>query len=278
MACVPPSPTDRRRGRHPRRLRRHRLADAHHIDPNAPRARRTAASSGVGGFAHVAGSSRPPRRSTSCSARARSSATSCARTGPPTGSPTSRRPTGTRACTLGTTCARCTPTTPSRCRRSSRRTDRRARGRTRSTTWSASGTGAAAASSRWATPCTPPARAPGRVRRSPWRTRSPSRSPARRARRSPPRSRPTRRHGSHAPSAVVKYARAINAQKRVTTSRLGIAIRDAMMPMFLRKAADDTRNDWLYNHTVDWDRVAARHAGHAPVPRALVTPPRRSPA
>lgn len=50
--------------------------------------------------------------------------------------------------------------------------------------------------------------------------------------------------------AVVKYARAINAQKRVTTSRLGVAIRDAMMPMFLRRAANDTRNDWLYNHTV----------------------------
>ena len=50
--------------------------------------------------------------------------------------------------------------------------------------------------------------------------------------------------------AVVRYARAINAQKRVTKSRLGVAIRDAMMPMFLRRAADDTRNDWLYNHTV----------------------------
>ena len=48
----------------------------------------------------------------------------------------------------------------------------------------------------------------------------------------------------------MKYARAINAQKRVTKSRLGVAIRDAMMPMFLRRAADDTRNDWLYNHTV----------------------------
>lgn len=50
--------------------------------------------------------------------------------------------------------------------------------------------------------------------------------------------------------AIVKYARAINSQKRVTTSRIGIAIRDAMMPMFLRKAANDTRNDWLYNYHV----------------------------
>lgn len=51
--------------------------------------------------------------------------------------------------------------------------------------------------------------------------------------------------------AVVRYARAINAQKRVTRSRLGVAVRDAMMPMFLRRAADDTRNDWLYDHAVD---------------------------
>ena len=53
--------------------------------------------------------------------------------------------------------------------------------------------------------------------------------------------------------AVVGYARAINRQKRVTKSRLGIAIRDAMLPMFLRKAADDTRNDWLYNHEIAWE-------------------------
>jgi 2-polyprenyl-6-methoxyphenol hydroxylase-like FAD-dependent oxidoreductase len=52
---------------------------------------------------------------------------------------------------------------------------------------------------------------------------------------------------------VVGYARAINKQKRVTKSRLGIAIRDAMLPMFLRKARDDTRNDWLYNHEIAWD-------------------------
>lgn len=53
--------------------------------------------------------------------------------------------------------------------------------------------------------------------------------------------------------AIVKYARAINSQKRVTKSRLGVAIRDRMMPLFLRKAADDTRNNWLYNHRIAWD-------------------------
>ena len=53
--------------------------------------------------------------------------------------------------------------------------------------------------------------------------------------------------------AVVTYARRIDAQKRVTKSRVGIAIRDWMMPKFLKNAADDTRNDWLYNHSIAWD-------------------------
>ena len=52
---------------------------------------------------------------------------------------------------------------------------------------------------------------------------------------------------------VVTYARVIDSQKRVTKSRLGIAIRDWMMPKFLKNAADDTRNDWLYNHRIIWD-------------------------
>lgn len=51
---------------------------------------------------------------------------------------------------------------------------------------------------------------------------------------------------------VVKYARAVNRNKRVTTSRLGIALRDAMLPRFLRNASSDTRNDHLYNHVVHW--------------------------
>ena len=51
---------------------------------------------------------------------------------------------------------------------------------------------------------------------------------------------------------VVKYARAVNRNKRVTKSRLGIALRDAMLPRFLRSASSDTRNDHLYNHVVRW--------------------------
>ena len=52
--------------------------------------------------------------------------------------------------------------------------------------------------------------------------------------------------------AVVRYARRIDAQKRVTKSRIGIAMRDWMMPKFLAKASEDTRNDWLYNHRISW--------------------------
>lgn len=53
--------------------------------------------------------------------------------------------------------------------------------------------------------------------------------------------------------AIVTYARVINSQKRVTRNKVAIAIRDWMMPKFLAKAADDTRNDWLYNHEVNWN-------------------------
>ena len=215
----------------------------------APPSRRTAVWSGSAGSRACPGWSRHPRRSTSCSAPARSSATSCAPTAPPTGSPTSPRPTGTRAVTLddlrgaalrrpvprasdpGGDHRRAPPVPDRRPRRGAAlepRAGRRAR----------------------ATRCTPPARAPGRARRSRWRTRPPwlvrcgSRRRSRTAFAAYQAARQPRT------DAVVKYARAINAQKRVTKSRLGVAIRDAMMPMFLRKAANDTRNDWLYNHTV----------------------------
>lgn len=59
-------------------------------------------------------------------------------------------------------------------------------------------------------------------------------------------------------AAVAKYARAIDARKRVTKSRFGIAMRDRMMPLFLKKAADDTRNDWLYNAEIPWENTLVR--------------------
>jgi 2-polyprenyl-6-methoxyphenol hydroxylase-like FAD-dependent oxidoreductase len=47
---------------------------------------------------------------------------------------------------------------------------------------------------------------------------------------------------------VVAYARKINSQKRVSKSRVAVAIRDAMLPLFLKRAANDRSNDWLYNY------------------------------
>ena len=49
---------------------------------------------------------------------------------------------------------------------------------------------------------------------------------------------------------VVNYARKINSQKRVSKSRVAVAIRDAMLPLFLKRAANDRSNDWLYNYRV----------------------------
>ena len=47
---------------------------------------------------------------------------------------------------------------------------------------------------------------------------------------------------------VVAYADAIDKQKRVTRSRLGIAIRDTLLPHFLRRVASDTRQDWVFDY------------------------------
>jgi 2-polyprenyl-6-methoxyphenol hydroxylase-like FAD-dependent oxidoreductase len=47
---------------------------------------------------------------------------------------------------------------------------------------------------------------------------------------------------------IVEYARKINSQKRVSKSRVAVAIRDAMLPLFLKRAANDRSNDWLYNY------------------------------
>jgi 2-polyprenyl-6-methoxyphenol hydroxylase-like FAD-dependent oxidoreductase len=49
---------------------------------------------------------------------------------------------------------------------------------------------------------------------------------------------------------VVKYARAISKQKTVAKSRLAVVLRDAMLPLFLKGAMTDTRNNHLYNHVV----------------------------
>lgn len=46
---------------------------------------------------------------------------------------------------------------------------------------------------------------------------------------------------------VVAYARAISKHKTVAKSRIAVALRDAMLPLILRSATTDTRNNDLYD-------------------------------
>ena len=53
---------------------------------------------------------------------------------------------------------------------------------------------------------------------------------------------------------VVAYSRAIGRHKSVTSSRFAVMIRDALLPLFLRGAMRDTRNNHLYEHVIPWER------------------------
>ena len=141
-----------RRGRHPGRSRRHRLARRVATSTRTPRSRRTAGSSGLGRIrAGAPGSRRRPRPSTSSSARARSSATSCATTAPSTGSRTSPRRARPRFAARRPSASGWRPAGPARRRPVPGAADPRGTsgeiGRTRSTTSSACRSGAAGGSS-----------------------------------------------------------------------------------------------------------------------------------
>ncbi|WP_402843529.1 FAD-dependent oxidoreductase [Microbacterium sp. GXS0129] len=60
---------------------------------------------------------------------------------------------------------------------------------------------------------------------------------------------------------VVAYAASINRNKRVPRTRLTRWLRDAMLPVFLRGAMTDTRNNDLYNYVVA-DEPAPSPDGH----------------
>lgn len=53
---------------------------------------------------------------------------------------------------------------------------------------------------------------------------------------------------------LVAYAAGIDKQKRVARSRVAVALRDLMLPVFLRKAAGDRSTDWIYDYDVRWTR------------------------
>jgi hypothetical protein len=64
---------------------------------------------------------------------------------------------------------------------------------------------------------------------------------------------------------MVAYAQEINKHKRISTNPLAVRMRDAIAPFFLKKAASDTTNQWIYDYHVDW---------HAPTPTAAPAAPR----
>lgn len=53
-------------------------------------------------------------------------------------------------------------------------------------------------------------------------------------------------------TAIAEYARAINARKRAPGNAVAAKLRDLMLPMFLRRAADDTRLNWVYDWPSQW--------------------------
>jgi 2-polyprenyl-6-methoxyphenol hydroxylase-like FAD-dependent oxidoreductase len=57
---------------------------------------------------------------------------------------------------------------------------------------------------------------------------------------------------------VVAFAQEINKHKRISRNPLAVIARDAIVPIFLRKAASDTTNRWLYDHRDAWDTPATR--------------------
>jgi hypothetical protein len=55
---------------------------------------------------------------------------------------------------------------------------------------------------------------------------------------------------------MVAYAQQINKYKRISTNPLAVRMRDALVPLFLRKAASDTSNRWIYDYQIDWNTPA----------------------
>jgi hypothetical protein len=57
-------------------------------------------------------------------------------------------------------------------------------------------------------------------------------------------------------TAMVEYARKINARKRAPANGFAMAVRDLMLPAFLRRAARDAQANWVYDWPSDWSEPA----------------------
>jgi 2-polyprenyl-6-methoxyphenol hydroxylase-like FAD-dependent oxidoreductase len=50
---------------------------------------------------------------------------------------------------------------------------------------------------------------------------------------------------------VVSYAQQISRRKTISRNPVAVTFRDALLPIFLRKAATDQTTRWLYDHQTD---------------------------
>lgn len=51
---------------------------------------------------------------------------------------------------------------------------------------------------------------------------------------------------------MVRYAQEVNKYKRISTNPMAVCLRDMLVPLFLRKAASNTTNRWIYDYQTDW--------------------------
>jgi 2-polyprenyl-6-methoxyphenol hydroxylase-like FAD-dependent oxidoreductase len=60
---------------------------------------------------------------------------------------------------------------------------------------------------------------------------------------------------------MVRYAHAITRRKTISRNPLAVLARDALLPVFLRRAATDMTTRWLYDHEIPWERPVDTAAG-----------------
>ena len=64
---------------------------------------------------------------------------------------------------------------------------------------------------------------------------------------------------------TVSYAQEVNKYKRISTNPIAVWLRDALVPLFFRKAGSDTTNRWIYDYQIDWDNPSDREREYAQV-------------
>ena len=57
---------------------------------------------------------------------------------------------------------------------------------------------------------------------------------------------------------MVSYAQEVNKYKRISTNPIAVWLRDALVPLFLRKAASDTTKRWIYDCQIEASSAAGK--------------------